>query len=788
MSALVKSTPTRANQIAEPVKVQPSTEQSSNEQLALLVVDIAGSMLSNKGAKTDKSSANAAAQAPANAQQTTPTDEADAQKTGAPAGDDKAAICKMMQEVVKQLRSENEANSKAKVAESRQDASAAQAELDSADDPAKEAPSSATQPFIQPQMHPIPIPKKPAEPMECKEDLEAMHTISMHMDKMPNKMKGDDLQNKIDDKDTPPDLKEALIHVRDNKALKDKLDTAGKGGDTDGCISKKDLNKTFEDPRLVEYSKKQADNYAKNYVPSDAKKASEAIPHNIDSADAAREMYLYSDSLPKHIDMQTMRDIVEGKRPNDKGKMPPQMVAAAQYYTKHPEEFKKAFGGDGNNRDYAQDSLLRQVRLSKDDTKAMDTMLNNKDVFFKDGGKMNREKLEGIAKDEKQKPEVRDAAKQLLNDPLLYGMLDNGKKGHGTNAVTNNHDGLISIDDAEAAKSKLSEQNTSKAPAPTNAHKPKTAEDAEAAKDMANGMMDDPNIKDKEGGGLKEFGIGLGKGFSKFLDVTKGVLDFVGGLKIPGVSWACLGASAGVAAANDLGLKPALERAEKGTSVKESELNGAKKFGIDMAATGASALLPGAGAAVAGGFASGGKAAATSAIEAAGLGGAAAAVKGGVSSAAAAAASGASAAKSLATSAAEAVGVGGAKTAGAAAGAKAAGTEAAEAGAQTAGFKAAEASGTKGFVETVKDGASAARAEYSALADAGTADILKGSAAPIATNQVLFGGSAEAAKAAGKYKDHKAAEDRHDTNLQEQQAAAANLFETEGDAAKSDRA
>jgi type III secretion translocon protein HrpF len=788
MSTQIKDILKSASQIADTGKAQPSSGQSGKQQLAQLVIDIAGSMLSNKA---DKSSASTGAPASANIQQAGQAGEAATQNADAPARDDKAAICKLMQDVIKQLRSENEADSKTKIAESRQDASAAQAELDSVDDPANEASSGATQPFIPPQMHSISVPKKQAEPMECKEDLEAMHTISMHMDKMPKKMKGDDLQKKIDDKETPPDLKEALIHVRDNKALKDKLDTAGKGGDADGCISKKDLNKTFEDPRLVEYSKKQADNYAKNYVPSDAKKASEAMPSNIDSADAAREMYLYSDSLPKHIDMQTMQDIVDGKRPNDKGKMPPQMVAAAQYYTKHPEEFKKAFGGDSNNRDYAQDSLLRQVRLSKDDTKAMDTMLNNKDVFFKDGGKMNRDKLEGIAKDEKQKPEVRDAAKQLLNDPLLYGMLDNGKKGHGTNLVTNNNDGLISSDDVDAAKSKLSEKNTSKAPAPTNAHKPKTAEEAEAAKDMANGMIDDPNIKDKEGGGLKEFGIGLGKGFSKFLDVAKGVLDFVGGLKIPGISQIALGASAGVAAANDLGLKPALERTEKGTSVKESELNGAKKFGIDMAATGASALLPGAGAAVSGGLAAGGKAAATSAVEAAGLGGAAAAVKGGVASVASAAASGATAAKSLAASAAEAIGAGGAKTAGvevAETGAKTVGAEAAEAGAKTAGAEAAGTGGTKGFFESVKDGASAKRNAYLDLANAGAGDIVKGSAAPIATNQTLFGGAAEAAKAAGKYKDHKTADDRHDANLEEQRAAAPNLFEAEDDVAKSERA
>ncbi len=726
MSTQLKATPNHAGQIADTGKAQPSSEQSCNKQLSLLVADIASSMLSNQGAKSDKPLANTfSARAIADAQPTERTDKTESQSTSEPAGDSHTAIVKLMQDVAKQLRSENVADIKAKAAESRRDASAAQAELDNSDEPAN---ATSTDPQnIQPptKLHLPHVPAKSAEPLDSKEDLEAMHTISMHMDKMPNKMKGDDMQKMIDDEKTPPDLKEALMRVRDNPALKAKLDTAGKGGNEDGCISKKDLNKVFEDPRMVEYSKKQSENYTKNYIPSDAKQ-NDITPREIGASDAAREMYLYSDSLPKHIDINTMRQIAEGKRPNDKGKTPPQVIAAAEYYTKHPEEFKKAFGGEGNNRDYAQDHLMKQIHLREGDAKTMDTMLANPDVFFKDGEKTNRDKLGKIAKDEKQNPEVREAANHLLSDPVLYGMLDNGKDGHGTNLVKSNNDNFISKEDIEAAKSKLSETNTSAAPKPVNPHAPKTAEEAEAVKDMARGLEDDPNVKNSEGGGLKKFGVAFGKVFSKILDVAKGVLDFIGGLKIPIISQACQAAGVGIAAVNDNGLKPALDRDENGTSVKKSQEKGAILFGVDMAATAASAALPGAGAVITG------------------------AAKGAVS---------------------------GTKNAimGAA---KAGASEGAE-----AGGKAGAAAGVKGgangsFTQSVKSGASQSQAAYVGLKDASAADIMKEAAKSTGSTQGVITTATEGPQIKNNYDDKKEAEALINKNIASQEPIADKLLHT----------
>ncbi len=764
MSAQVTSNPNRTAQAKEaangPASGQSSTQQK--EALTLLVMDLASSALSNQGAQSATPAVADGAPAPVNAQPAGQADEAGTQNPDAPAGNDQAAATRMLQDMVKQMRSENEADSKAKAAESRGDSQSAAAEPDSAGGPAGQAaPINLPQPArLQTQAGS----EKSAEPLENPADLEAMHTISMHMDKMPDKMKGDDMQKMIDNKDTPPDLKAALEHVRDTPALKAKLDTAGKGGDEDGCISHKDLNKVFDDPRMKEYSKKQSENYGKNYIPSDAKQ-NDITPRDINANDAAREMYLYSDSLPKHIDMDTMKQFAEGKRPNDKGKVPPQVVAAAQYYTKHQEEFKKAFGGDSNNRDYAQDHLLKQVNLRPGDTKAMDTMLANEDVFFKDGEKMNREKLGAIAKDEKQKPEVREAAAQVLSDPVLYGMLDNAKDGHGTNAVKNNNDSFISKQDVEAAKSKLSETNTADAPKPTGAHKPKTAEEAEAVKDMAAGVADDPNIKDKEGGGLKEFGLKLGKIASKVLDVAKGVMDFVGGLKIPIISQIALGGAAATAAANDNGLKPALDRAENGTSVKESQEKGAALFGLDMAATAVSAVLPGAGAAVSGGAIAGVKAAASGAASAVGIGG-------GKAAGTAAAAGGA---KAAGTEAAEA-------------GGKAATTQAAAGGGKAAATEGAEAAGQKGFLEAVKTGASTSKAEYIALKDASASDILKAAGESTAYSQAMTTPVIEGYKGYQRGQDTKEAEALREKNIASQTPVITALNDIADDAAEKDRA
>lgn len=434
------------------------------------------------------------------------------------------------------------------------------------------------------------------------EDMQCLHTLQMHRDRLPKKMRDGDIDKMINDDKTPEDLKKELRYLKDpaNKAFKHSLDTELKGGQPDGNISCKDIDKASARSGQIEYGKRKAESYTHNYVPSDAQQE-DALPREITEADAAREMYLYSDGLPKHIDLDLMKKIASGQATGQAGKYPPQLIASAQYYAKNPDKFKKAIGGDETNRDYMQDHLIKQVRLTEDEQKTIKSINKNQDVFFKDGKKITRDNIEKIAKDEDQKPEIRKDANQLLKSPLVYGMLDNAAKGHGTNLVKNNNDGQISKEDGQAAEKNLTEANISKAPAPVKAHKPRTTEDMSAAKDMGYGMMDDPNIKASEGGALKKFGQTLGKVFSKALDIGKNILDFVGGLKIPIFSQLAQAGSVSIAAANDLGLKPALERAEKGTSVKESEINGAKTFGMDMASTGMSAVVPGAGAAVMGG-------------------------------------------------------------------------------------------------------------------------------------------------------------------------------------------
>ncbi|WP_269438487.1 HrpF/NolX family T3SS translocon protein, partial [Ralstonia pseudosolanacearum] len=58
------------------------------------------------------------------------------------------------------------------------------------------------------------------------------------------------------------------------------------------------------------------------------------------------------------------------------------------------------------------------VHLSKEDLQTVSTINSNLDVFFKDGQKITRDRLAAMSQDESLSPAVRNAAKQLLQDPL----------------------------------------------------------------------------------------------------------------------------------------------------------------------------------------------------------------------------------------------------------------------------------------------------------------------------------------------------------------------------------
>jgi NolX protein len=432
-----------------------------------------------------------------------------------------------------------------------------------------------------------------SEARGAAKDLKAESAIQRNIDKLPKKMDDKDIEKLIKDKNTPPDLKEALQHLQspDGADLKKRLDTAAKGGDADGTISKKDFKASAENPELQKYNQDKSKEFVKNYIPSDAPKG-DTTPRQMTGADAAREMYKYSDSLPKHVDEKALKDIVSGKS----GKQaPPQLMAAAQYYLDNPKEFK------ATDRDKMQDNLSQKIRLTDKEKTTVDNLDKDKDIFFKDGQKPNREKLEEMAGDKKLSPRVRETAKELLTNPTLFGMIENAKLGHDTNLIKKNNDGKMSAEDVSIFKKNLTTENTAKAP--PHVYAPKTQFSAEIGQEMADGVANQPDAKKSEGGELDKFGKNMLKVGSKVLDAIQIAADITASIAkfIPGVNAIvmpiALGVAAGTNALNNLGVKPYLDHIENGTSMKDAEKKGAISFGIGLAGTAMSAVsLPGMGA------------------------------------------------------------------------------------------------------------------------------------------------------------------------------------------------
>ena len=167
--------------------------------------------------------------------------------------------------------------------------------------------------------------------------------------------------------------------------------------------------------------------------------------------DAMRELYLYSESLPKKVSMETLQKIADGSQ--DMGKCPPQVAAAAKYFTDHPAEWQQFTGKDDPNASISRDRLCDPpptTSLSPQESKAIETIKNNQDIFFRDGG-IKPDKLVKIANDPNNSQEVRDAA-NLLSQPnsMLFSMLDNGKHGAGGNFFNKANDHNIGKGDLDA--------------------------------------------------------------------------------------------------------------------------------------------------------------------------------------------------------------------------------------------------------------------------------------------------------------------------------------------------
>lgn len=327
-------------------------------------------------------------------------------------------------------------------------------------------------------------------------ELEIVTTLDRHKDKLP--VAWADLDAKINDPATPPDLKQALTELQKDPRLFFAIGSQG-DGKCGGKIKAGDLSKfSAGHAQVAEYANKQAKGYTQNYVASDSPDKTQ--PTVMTESDAMREFYRYSDYLPKDLNQDAFKHLVEGD--SKAQKCPPQVIAAAQYFREHPDQWKALAGDAGSmsTPDFLQKSAS-QMHLTAPELKTLDTINSHQDAFFGDGKEVTRDKLDTIAKDDKADPAVRDAAKQLLGDPLLFGLLNNSitgyKKPHsffGGGHVVDS--GKISNKDFQQFYDHMTAANKAVEKSPT--HAATSPDQKKAVADMLMGKADQPEIKQKK--------------------------------------------------------------------------------------------------------------------------------------------------------------------------------------------------------------------------------------------------------------------------------------------------
>ncbi|WP_186830492.1 HrpF/NolX family T3SS translocon protein [Mitsuaria sp. TWR114] len=251
-----------------------------------------------------------------------------------------------------------------------------------------------------------------------------------------------DLQRIADDPRTAPELGRALRTVLSDEELKDGLDSASNGR-TDGRIGRTDLHTVAESTELIRYNRRRAESFRHNYLPSDGGGTVREMTRH----DAARELYKYSDYLPKTTSLETLRELVDGTLPMDR--RPPQVIAAARYLASHPEEWECITGRPQDEaipRAALADALAGHIRLRPEERRAVRTIERHADDFF-DGRLFDRDKLRRIAEDPQRPRAHTEAALVLLGDPVLFGLLDNAERGHKSNAWRSSDDGRIGRND-----------------------------------------------------------------------------------------------------------------------------------------------------------------------------------------------------------------------------------------------------------------------------------------------------------------------------------------------------
>ena len=343
------------------------------------------------------------------------------------------------------------------------------------------------------------------DPATQKQLAQVVTVFARHQDilKQRGALHADSLATLADDPTVPDDLRQAAQTVIANPALFNSLD-AGKTGKTDGKFSYKDINSLSHNSSIMQYANQEAETYTKNYIPSNAAPGTQA--RAITRNDAINELYTYSESLPKHIDLNTLQAIANGSQSMDKSS--PQVIAAAKYFVDNPSQWTAFTGGRARiSRNKLCDLAAQQISLTDSQKNTLATLQQHSDQVFANGP-LSREKLASLAADTSVDPSVQQAAQNLLNDPELFSMLDNAQTHAGGSAWKKSNDDKITKKDLNRFLSdqvKSTGAQTSSTAAPTDsASGEATEDDLSAQMDMVYGQEVTPDAKKSRGGEAKK--------------------------------------------------------------------------------------------------------------------------------------------------------------------------------------------------------------------------------------------------------------------------------------------
>ncbi|AGH86523.1 HrpF/NolX family T3SS translocon protein [Ralstonia pseudosolanacearum] len=364
-------------------------------------------------------------------------------------------------------------------------------------------------------------------------EVQIVSVLDRHKDQCP--LSWDGLQDKINDPSTPPDLKAALQGLAQDQRLFIAIGSQGDGR-CGGKIKAKDLDAfTAEHAQVSAFNEQQAKSFEQNYIPSDGN--TNGQPSVMTESDALRELYKYSDNLTKNLGKDEFQQIVDGDAKT--GKTPPQVIAAAQYFLDHQDSWNRLTGGgEVKKADFLQ-AASSSMSLTQSELNTLKTMNGNQDAFFGDGD-LTRDKLASMANNKQLDPNVREAATHLLQDPVMFSLLNNAITGYKTHHGFFDFGGGHTVDSGNIAGrdfqkfyGNLSQANQTVQKPQT--HTPKTDADKNAVACMLMGTADQPEIKSpKHNGGFLMHAIDEAlKVEGKLLDwasMAVGALSFIPGV------------------------------------------------------------------------------------------------------------------------------------------------------------------------------------------------------------------------------------------------------------------